>query len=335
MLNRLKPWHIVHGGILPEIGRQTQLILLLTAALVFILGVALPGFATFGNAMALLRSIAILGIFGLGMAIVVIGRGIDLSQIAVALVAAGITAKLLLGGAALPLALGAGLFTALSLGLINGAIIAYCKIPALFTTLASAFLFVGVARILVLPSIIISLPKDNETIQVISQNWLGVPIPFLLFAISAVCIHLFLSRTVPGRFIYAHGDNPDTARLTGLPVNHLVLLEYVLSAVIGYLGGLLMVSTTGIVDLQAVTSTLIFDVILVVILGGISLIGGVGSIYSVVAGALLIGVLLNAMTIMDINSHLQNIIKGSVLLGAIVLDSWLYPRDEETARQGD
>ena len=73
----------------------------------------------------------------------------------------------------------------------------------------------------------------------------------------------------------------------------------------------------------------------VVVIGGISLIGGRGSVFSVVVGCVLIGTLLNAFTIMDVNSEVQNIIKGVVLLAAIVLDNWLHPRDEETARQGD
>jgi ribose transport system permease protein len=81
--------------------------------------------------------------------------------------------------------------------------------------------------------------------------------------------------------------------------------------------------------------TMIFDVVLVVVIGGISLIGGRGSVFSVVVGCVLIGTLLNAFTIMDVNSEVQNIIRGVVLLAAIVLDNWLHPRDEETARQGD
>ena len=80
---------------------------------------------------------------------------------------------------------------------------------------------------------------------------------------------------------------------------------------------------------------LILAVVLVVVIGGISLIGGRGGVLSVVAGCVLIGTLLNAFTIMDVNSEVQNIIKGIVLLAAIVLDNWLHPRDEETARQGD
>ena len=96
-----------------------------------------------------------------------------------------------------------------------------------------------------------------------------------------------------------------------------------------------MISETALMHLQVAESTLIFDVIMVVVLGGVSLVGGRGNVLSVVVGTLLIGVLLNGMTIMDMDVQTQNIIKGIVLLLAIVLDSWLHPRDEETSKQGD
>jgi ribose transport system permease protein len=148
-------------------------------------------------------------------------------------------------------------------------------------------------------------------------------------------MHLFLSRTSVGRFIYAQGDNPEAARLTGIPLRPLIVLEHVLVAVLAWIAGLVWVGTTGSMQMAITQGTMIFDVVLVVVIGGISLIGGRGSVFSVVVGCVLIGTLLNAFTIMDVNSEVQNIIKGVVLLAAIVLDNWLHPRDEETARQGD
>jgi ribose transport system permease protein len=162
-----------------------------------------------------------------------------------------------------------------------------------------------------------------------------VPVPILIFGATAILLHLFLSRTVLGRSIYAHGDNPDAARLTGIATRPLTMLEYALSAAIGYVGGVVMIAETALMHLQVAESTLIFDVIMVVVLGGVSLVGGRGNVMSVVVGTLLIGVLLNGMTIMDMDVQTQNIIKGIVLLVAIVLDSYLHPRDEETSKQGD
>jgi ribose transport system permease protein len=163
----------------------------------------------------------------------------------------------------------------------------------------------------------------------------GLPVPVVAFAICALLLHLFLSRTVLGRFIYAHGDNAQAARLSGMATRPLTMLEYAICSAIGYVGGVIMVGSTSLMHLQIAESTIIFDVILVVVLGGVSLVGGRGNVVSVIAGTLLIGVLLNAMTIMNLDIQTQDMIKGAVLLLAITLDSYIHPRDEETAKQGD
>ncbi len=159
--------------------------------------------------------------------------------------------------------------------------------------------------------------------------------PIFVFAICAIVVHFLLSRTSTGRFIYSQGDNPEAARLAGIALRPLIVLEYMIVAFLAWIAGLVWVGTTGSIQMAVVQGTYVFDVILVVVLGGISLIGGRGSVFSVVVGCALIGTLLNAFTIMDLNSEVQNIIRGGVLLAAIILDNWLHPRDEETARQGD
>jgi ribose transport system permease protein len=153
--------------------------------------------------------------------------------------------------------------------------------------------------------------------------------------LAAVAMHLFLSKTSIGRFVYAQGDNPEAASLAGISLRPLIVLEYVVVALLAWLAGLVWIGTTGSMQMSITQGTMVFDVILVVVLGGISLIGGRGSVLSVVVGCALIGTLLNAFTIMDVNSEVQNIIRGGVLLAAILLDNRLHPRDEETARQGD
>lgn len=314
---------------------QEHIVFGIAVLLIVIFGTTLHGFASVGNVLALLRSISVLGILALGMAIVVIGRGIDLSQIVVLSVANGIAVMMLNHGVPMSIALPAGLLLALLLGLFNGFVIAYVEVPALFTTLASGLLILGVARVTVLTSLVINLPESHPLL-VLGRNLAGIPVPLLVFLAATLLVHVFLAHTTPGRFVYAHGDNTEAARLNGIAVRRLTLMEYALCSAIGYLGGLVTVGATALVNLNAaVNSTQIFDVILVVVLGGVSLVGGRGGVLSVMAGTLLIGVLLNGMTIMDMNYQLQNVIKGAVLLAAIVLDNWLHPRDEETARQGD
>ena len=294
----------------------------------------LPGFATAGNALVLLRSVSILGIFSLGMAVVVLGRSVDLSLIAVGVVSASLTSSLLVAGYAPPTAFGLGLLLAVGMGALNGAIIAIFKVPALLATIASALVFVGVARVTVVKSMIAPVPAELHSLLALGRNWLGFPAPLIMFMVLALVLHLFLRFTTVGRFIYAQGENQEAARLTGIPVGALIALEFAISASIGFIGGLAMIASTATINLRAASSTLVFDVLMVVILGGVSLTGGRGGVLSVIAGVLLIGVLLNGMTIMDLNFFLQSVIKGAVLLFAVVLDDLLHPRDEETGRRG-
>lgn len=315
---------------------QSLIVLGVTLALFVVLSAVLPGFVTLGNLFTLARNISILGILALGMAVVVIGRGIDLSQIATLACSSAIAVTLINSGWPPAAAIVFGLVLAIMIGVMNGYFVSVIEIPPLFTTLASGLLVLGLTRALVVPHYQVFLQPGHEFLLLLGGTVLGgVPVPLIAFAICALLLHLFLSRTVIGRFIYAHGDNAQAARMSGIATRPLTMIEYALSATIGYIGGIIMVGSTSLMHLQVVESTMIFDVILVVVLGGVSLVGGRGNVLSVIAGTLLIGVLLNAMTIMNLDIQTQDIIKGGVLLLAIILDSYIHPRDEETAKQGD
>ena len=198
-----------------------------------------------------------------------------------------------------------------------------------------AFLLAGLALWFV-GVLIVYAPQGPSHVMAVGQGKIfGIPLPIVVFAAAALVVHLFLSQTSVGRFIYAQGDNPEAARLCGIALRPLIVLEHVLVALLAWLAGLVWIGTTGSMQMAITQGTMIFDVVLVVVIGGISLVGGRGGVFSVVVGCALIGTLLNAFTIMDVNSEVQNIIRGLVLLGAIILDNWLHPRDEETARQGD
>ena len=318
--------------------RPSQAVAVLGICIVVIVlfSVLLPGFLSVGNLLALARNISILGILALGMAIVVIARGLDLSQVTSMATATAIAMLLMNAGWATPLALLVGLLIAITIGAFNGWLIAVIEMPPLLTTLASGLAVLGLVRWTAVQHFVVNLAPGHDDFLRLGGNLAsGIPVSLLVFAATVIGVHLFLSRTVIGRFIYAHGDNPDAARLAGLPTRPLTMIEYALCAGIGYIGGVVMIAQTALMHLQVVQSTLIFDVIMVVVLGGVSLSGGRGNVLSVVVGTLLIGVLLNGMTIMDMDVQSQNIVKGIVLLVAIVLDSVLHPRDEETSKQGD
>ncbi len=315
---------------------QEQVVAAIVIILLIVFALALPGFATTQNILGLIRSISILGILGLGMGLIVISRSIDLSEIALMACPWGVA--LIANQHGLPAFWTAllALVMALAIGCVNGVMVAFVEAPALFVTLATTLVVYGAAY-WIAPVYVVYAPQDAAALLFAGRGTLfGIPMPIFVFAGAALVMHAFLSRTSIGRFIYAQGDNPEAARLSGIALRPLTVLEHVLVAVFAWLAGLVWIGQTGSMQTNIVIiGTQIFDVILVVVLGGISLVGGRGGVLSVVVGCALIGTLLNAFTIMDVNTEVQNIIRGVVLLIAIIVDNWLHPRDEETARQGD
>ncbi|MCF8082586.1 MAG: ABC transporter permease [Deltaproteobacteria bacterium] len=316
---------------------QEQIILLIAAVFFVFFAFAVKGFATFGNITIMMRNISVLGIFSIGMGTVVIAKGIDLSEVAVGAMSAAWVLQLATDGMNLGYAILLGVALALFLGGLNGYLIAFIEIPALFATLASGIYVFGFVRYFLLNNQENHfLPKADSAFLFVGQGKIiGIPTPIVIFAAVALLAHLFLRLTRHGRFFYAMGDNEDAARMTGISIRPMKIFQYSLCSLIGYLAALVMMGTTGSINVRIVSSTLIFDVVLVVVLGGISLIGGRGSVFSVIAGVLLVGIILNGMTLLHYTLPTQDLIKGIILLGAILLDTFLHPRDEETARQGD
>jgi len=151
----------------------------------------------------------------------------------------------------------------------------------------------------------------------------------------ALAAWLFLRYLKPGRFIYGMGDNPAAARVTGIPVRPMIIVQYVVIAIIALLAGIVMATALSHINTRLALSTMVYDVILVVVLGGIGLSGGKGGIRNVMVGTIMIGILLNGMTIMNLTYTVQSILKSVILLAAIVVDTLLNPRDEQTAQHGD
>lgn len=296
----------------------------------------LPGFLSVSNVLGLLQNVAILGILGLGMAVIVIGRGIDISMVAVLAVPAGLVLQMVQDGHSVPVACLAALALALVFGLINGWLIAYAEVPSLFTTLASGLFLAGLGQVAFFRFDVVQWSAPLDTLSWVgSSTMLGVPMSVIMFGLVAAFVSLFLRRTRLGTYIYAIGDNPFGARTTGIPTRPVIVLQYVLAALIGAFAGVVMAASVNSMPTRIYNSTLIYEVILVVVLGGIGLSGGRGGVLNVVIGTLLIGTLLNGMMILDVSYSTQNLVKGVILLIAILIDSFLNPRNEETAQQGD
>jgi ribose transport system permease protein len=315
---------------------QQGIVFAVFAVLFAVFSFALPGFLSTDNMLTLLQNVAVLGILGLAMAIVVIGRGIDISLIAALAVPPGLVLQMVQDGHSLPTALVAAFGLVIVFGFVNGWLIAYAEVPSLFTTLASGLFLAGLGQAALFKLDVVQWSPGMDGFERLGQgNVLGIPMSIVMFVLACAVVAFLLRRTRIGAYIYAIGDNPYAARVTGIPTRPMIVLQYVLAAVIGCSAGLILASSVNSMPTRIFNSTLIYDVILVVVLGGIGLSGGRGGVLNVIIGTLLIGTMLNGMTIMDVSYSGQNLIKGVVLLAAVIADSFLNPRNEETAQQGD
>ena len=298
-------------------------VMAVTAVLVIAFSLLIDGFATWGNLRVVVANSASLVILSCGMAVVIISRGLDLSLIA----------SMVAGATTFSLAVNAGwsggpafLFAAASMafvGFVNGWLIAYAEIPAMLVTLASAMLVTGLFRFLILRGeFLLLLPKSNPAIIFLAGNIMpGVPVPVALMVVTLIVSFLLLRYSTAGRTVYAMGDNFQAARLTGLPVRTTTLLVYIYAALTALVAGLVTSAASGAVDFRSVTNgSLLFEVVLVVVLGGIPLRGGRGGIGNTIVGLFVLGVLNNGLDYVKIDSFLKILIRGLILLLALVIN---------------
>ncbi|MGV0820320.1 ABC transporter permease [Martelella sp. AMO21009] len=315
----------------------TQENIVFAIAAVFFVGFSLllPGFFDTSNLLSLIQNVSILGILGIGMGIVVIGRGIDLTMVATMAMSTAWTVALLNKGVDSFTAVALGVAFAAAVGVILGVLVAYVEIPAIFATLAMAIVVYGFGRMALVDLDVIYLPESAAWLRALANSVFGIPLPVIWFALLSAAAWLFLQFSRWGRYLFAMGDNRAAARITGIPVRPLTVLQYLISSIIAYAAGIVTASLLASVNIRVAQSTMVYDVILVVVLGGIGLSGGKGGVRNIIVGTLLIGILLNGMTILNMSFTVQNLVKGSVLLIAIIFDSVANPRDEQTAQQGD
>ena len=323
--------------------RNQELIILIVTVVIFAgFSIFLDKFFSTGNLLTLMRSVSILGILSIAMAVVVISKGIDLSLIATLAVGTALASVLssadVLPSIDLPFVyavLLGFLFTAI-LCAITGTLVAYWDMASVFVTLAMAGVIYGLGRTLFIGDELNYLPEDAAWLEYLGRGQLlGVPMPIVCFLSLAFIMHLVLTKTTFGKFVYSIGDSGLAARTAGVPVRPILVIIFIIAGVVAYFAGLLTAGAISSINTRMVSGSMIYDVLLVVVVGGIGLSGGKGGMHNVILGTLLIGTLLNGMVIMDISFIVQNLIKGIILLLAIMTDTILNPRDEQTTQQGD
>ncbi|RLL72811.1 ABC transporter permease [Paenirhodobacter hankyongi] len=314
---------------------QERIVFAIAVAIFVVAALTLPGFFTADNLVAIVRSVSVLGILALGMAIIVIGRGIDLSMVAVMAMSVAWYLQMLGNGMSDGAALGLALAGVVAIGFANGFLVAYAEVPAIFVTLASASFVYGLVRSQLIGSDAVPVPPGHWVAELGALRLADVPVEVFVFAGLALAAFVFLRFTKWGRYVYYAGDNPAAARNVGMPVRPMLVLRYVLSSLVAFAAGILTAGSLQSMNTRVVNSPQLYDIVLVTVIGGIGLAGGKGGVRNVLIGAALIGIMLNAMTILDIPLLYQNLIKSAILLAAIIFDGVLNPRDEQTAQQGD
>jgi len=312
-VNRDAERRLMIQGLIRTVGMLPVLVLLCIAFY------AMNGrFASWQNASIVMQQASINTVLAAGMTFVILTGGIDLSVGSI-LAAAAMAAVM---GSLIPdagmLGILFGLVAGLGFGLANGALIAFLRLPPFIVTLGSLTAVRGLARLLGEDTTVFnpSLPFDfigNGTL--FGVPWLVI-IAFLVIVLS----WLVLRRTVLGVHIYSVGGNPDAARLSGIKVWRVLLFVYGASGLLAGLGGVMSAARLYAANGTQLGVSYELDAIAAVILGGTSFVGGIGSIWGTLVGALIIAVLSNGLILVGVPDVWQYIIKGLIIIGAVALD---------------
>lgn len=285
--------------------------------LCFALSVMNENFLTWTNIINVLRQATFLAIVGLGLTAVILTAGIDLSVGGVLALVGCTTAQLLKSGVPIPVSVGIGLAVGAAVGFLNGVMVGVIKLPPFVATYGTKWIAEGLALLLMQGQIIFGFPP--------SYRWAGVgyigpiPVPVILTAILAVAFHLFLSKSVIGRDIYALGSNRDAAYYSGVSVRKITILVYTLSGLTAGIAGLLMAARLDAAEL-GMGEPFLMQGIAAVVMGGTSLMGGEGGVVGTVIGAIVLTLVVNGLNLMGVPAVWHQIVVGAVILAAVFSD---------------
>jgi ribose transport system permease protein len=288
-----------------------------------------PKFLSTGNLAGVARQTAVITIIAMGMTVVMVSGGIDLSVGSVMALAGVVGAFALANGAPVLAGISASVAAGAACGLANGATIAALRIPPFIATLGAMGVYRGVALLITDGKAVVGLPPGFGYLA--EGNLFGlVPVPLLLVVLVALATHFLLANTRPGRYCYAIGSNVEAARYAGVRVSHYQIMFYVtLGALTGLAGA---IESARLVTGQPTAGEgYELRVIAAVVIGGGSLSGGQGTVTGTIIGALIMGVLSNGANLLGISSFTQQIVIGAVIVLAVTFDEFQRRRLETAA----
>lgn len=295
-------------------------ILLVLILVIIFFSITADNFFTVNNFLTILRQVSSLGITTMAVGLIMISGGMDLSvggQIAVG----GIISALLMANLHMPtpLVIIISVCFGILCGWVNGFLTVRLNLPSMIVTLGTMLVLQSLALVITGGYPIYDI---NSDIKYIGQGYIGgvLPVPVLIFAIVVFVSWFLLNKTYFGRQIFAVGGNPEAARLSGINVDKTRILIFILGGLFTSISSLIVMTRASSAQPNA-GSNYAFDAITAAVLGGISTVGGEGSIFGAVTGVLIMGILNNGMLLMGIDSNWQGVIKGIVLIVAVGVDS--------------
>ncbi len=305
-------------------------IVLVFFVLCLALYIATPNFLVSRNLINVLRQISINGLLSLGMTFVILTGGIDLSVgsiLAFSGVVAASLASSTSGGTVYPVSVIVmlAILSGIILGAVNGFFIAFLRVPAFVVTLGMLSIARGITYIY----------SDGKPIPQLSPSFLqlgqgtllgGIPFPVVIVFVAFVLLYILLYFTSYGRYVYAVGGNEKSAWVSGINIKIIYFSVYVISGIMAALGGIIITARTT-AGLPQAGQAYELDAIAAVVIGGTNLKGGKGTLIGTIFGVLIIGVINNGLNLLGVSSYFQQVIKGSIIILAVMLDSLRYTNE--------
>ena len=302
--------------------------LIALALLCIVLSLLTDKFFTTANGINVLRQVAVNVCIATGMTLIVLTGGIDLSVGSVLALCGAITAGLFKNGIAVPAAdlwigftiLGAimaALIAGAILGWINGFVITKFRVPPFVATLAMLTIARGFTMLYTGGHPVSNLGENFAVIG--AGSFIGIPVPVWIASFVVLLAAFICSKTRLGRYIYAIGGNETAAKLSGIRINRVKMTVYTIGAALAAVGGVIVTSRLDSAQPNAGTSYEL-DAIAAVVIGGTSLNGGKGTVWGTVIGAVIIGILNNGLVLLNVSPFWQQVVKGAVILLAVVID---------------
>ena len=304
-------------------------VLALIIILIFVTRFVLNSYVFLGSAniINILRQVSVVGIVAAGQFFAIVTGLIDLS-VGSTVALAGITYAALfkIGGTEMmPVAIIGALIVGLMVGIINGSLIAYLRLTPFIATLGMMLVIRGAIYVATGAQPIFGFEK---WFNYPGRGWIiGIPVPVIIMFILYIILIIFAERKRAGRFLYAIGGNADAAYLSGINVKRYKMLSLIICGVLCAIAGIILAGRLDSGQPNAGEGDLLFDSIIAVVIGGVSFTGGKGKLLGVLFGALFMTILSNGMTLLGIDSYVQQVAKGVIFIFAIALDVF---RNRET-----